>query len=212
MNVGVPSVAPPQVEEPTTLYWAYDVERAFVALLWHSPDLIDTARQELDFDLCIVTPAFRTILQALLIVHGEIAETDFVCVLHCIREMGTLEEAGGLEGLNDVFTDIGHYPEGRRKPDVIYREYVRLLKAYALIRAKNPYETLRHYTRGRGFLVRNKFATRPEHPCVVGKIPRCGCGKRCVIAGWPDGEGDGLNLTLELERSHKSHGRLQGTI
>ena len=85
-------------------------------------------------------------------------------------------------------------------PEVIFREYIRMFKAYAVARRANPFQSVKHYTRGSGFLQRNKLATKPSHPSVIGRVERCCCGKRCIISGWPAGEPDTLNLTLDLER------------
>ena len=187
-------------EEPTTLHWVCDVERAFVALVWHHPQYVALVSRELDFEAHISVPPYRQILKAISIVHGEIGEADFVCVIHCLRELGAFEEAGGIAGLNEIYTDGGRCCEGYRNPEVFFREYLKMIKEYALARRANPYSSVKHYTGGRGFLQRNKLATKPTHPSVIGRITRCCCGKRCTIAGWPTGEPDTLNLTLDLER------------
>ena len=176
------------------------IERSFASLLWHHPQHIAAARRELDFALHISHPAYRKIIEAIENVYAKIGEADWVCVLHCIREMGASEACGGLEGLNQVFTDGDRYPEGRTHPEPLFYEYLKLLKAHAVQRETDPYQSVRHFTRGHGYLKRNKLATKSTHPPAVGKIPRCCCGLPCVVAGWPAGEEDTLNLTLDLER------------
>jgi hypothetical protein len=197
MPASVP--ASPDHEQPMTLYFAPQVERSFVSTLWHAPQYLDLARHELDFELHISIPPYRKILQALIVVYGDLGlDLDWICVVQCILELGAMEECGGLPGLDEVFTDCGHYPEGRSLPEPTVGEYIRLLKLYAIARGADPYTPVKHYTRGRGFLQKNKLATTPAHPCVIGKIERCCCGKRCTIAGWPGEEG--INLVLNLER------------
>lgn len=187
-------------EEPMTLFWSHEIECSFVSTLWHAPQYLALAQHELDLKAHFSVTPYRKILEAIVLVHSEIGvDLDFTCVVHCVREMGVFEECGGLLGLDQVYTDNNHYPEGRAHPEPIIREYIRLLKEYAIARKTDPFQSVRHYTRGRGFLQRNKLATRPEHPAVIGKIERCCCGRRCMIAGWP-GEGGNLNLTLTPER------------
>ena len=187
-------------EQPTTLHFAVQIERSLVSVLWHHPQFLDLARHELDFSVHISVPAYRKIIDALIIVYGELGlDLDFPCVTQCIVDMDALEECGGLLGLDQIFTDGGYYPEGRHRPEPIIREYIRVVKEYAVARQVNPFTAVRHFTRGRGFLQRNKMATRPSHPSVIGRIERCCCGKRCLLTGWP-GEEDVINLSLDLER------------
>jgi hypothetical protein len=187
-------------EELTTLHWAAEIERSFTSTLWHHPEFLDLACRELDFTVHISISPYRKIIEALTIVFGDLGiDLDWTCVVHCVRELGAFDECGGLVGLNEIFTDCGHYPEGRQHPEAVIGEYIRLLKEYAIARGVDPLATVRRYTRGRGYLQKNKLATKPTHPTVVGKIERCCCGRRCTIAGWP-GEQDTLNLTLTPER------------
>jgi DnaB-like helicase N terminal domain len=191
--------APSRPEDESTFYWAVEIERSLVALIWHHPEYLAPARRELDFGAHFSVPAHRRILEAISLVHGEIGELDFTCVVHAVRELGAFDECGQSEGLNEIYTDGGRSYDGHRHPEIFFREYVRLLKMYGAARRTDPFTTVRRYTSGRGHLQRNKLATRPTHPAVVGKIRRCCCGKRCTIAGWPGEEGT-LNLTLTPER------------
>jgi hypothetical protein len=185
-----------------TLFWSAQIECSFVSTLWHHPNLLGLARHELDFESHITIRAYRKILQAISVVYGDLgANLDFPTVVQCITEdMHAFEECGGLLGLDQVFTDGTYYPEGRLRPEPIIREYIRLLREYAIARGTDPLQAIKHYTRGRGHLQRNKLATKPTHPSVVGKIERCCCGRRCLISGWPAGERDTLNLTFTPER------------
>jgi hypothetical protein len=191
--------SPPQ-EEPITRHFAPQIERSFTSLLWHAPQYLDMARSQLDFELHISIRAYRKILEAITIVYGDLGiDLDFPCVAKCVAELDAFDECGGLQGLDQVFTDADHYPEGRSRPEPVIREYIRMLKEYAVARKTDPYQVVRRYTCGRGYLQRNKLATKPTHPSVIGKIQRCCCGQRCTIAGWP-GEDGNLNLTLTPER------------
>jgi hypothetical protein len=185
-------------EEVTTLHWSHDVECAFIALLWHHPDYLILARRELDFSVHISIPAYRKILEAICIVHGEIGEADWNCVLHCIREMGVLEEVGGIEGLSDAYTDRSHCYEGYRNPEVFFNEYIRLLKAYARVREVDPFKTVRRYT-GHGLLAKNKFTSRPGDPSAIGRLRCPCCGQALQLRGWRNGSE--IKLKAESERS-----------
>lgn len=186
-------------ERPTTMHYVDEYERATASLLWHHPELLPLLQHELHLESHVANPIYRKVIEAIALVYGEIGEADWPCVLHAIREMGAFEECGGLEGLNAIFTNDSRYAEGRREPELFLRDYIRVLKEYALARKTDPYATVRRYTSGYGFLQRNKLATRPQHPSSIGQVRCPHCGRTAKVAGWEAGEGK-LNLKLEPER------------
>jgi hypothetical protein len=189
-------------ERPMTLDYVDEVERSTTSLVWHHPNLLPLLQQELDLGSHITNPVYRKIIEAVALVYGDEGVANWTFVLTAICEMGVFEQCGAREGLNDVFSDCGRYPEGYSNPEPFLQEYIRLLKEYALARKTDPYKTVRHYTRGHGFLQRNKLATKAEHPTCVGEVRCPRCGGTSKVAGW---EADDDRLNLKLEPAKRNH-------
>jgi hypothetical protein len=158
-------------ELSATLHWAVEIERSLLAILWWLPEFIGLVRRELDPSIHFTLPCHRHILEAISIAYSEIGDVTWETVVQAILEMpGAFDECGGKEGLNEVFTDEGHYPFGPRNPEPIVAEYIRVLKNCAIQRGIDPTKPVLHYTVARGILQLNKLATKPEHPTITGKI------------------------------------------
>jgi hypothetical protein len=181
-----------------TLQWALEIECESLGLLWHHPHLIGLAQRELDPAIHFTLPHHRTVLEALSIVYREEGHTQWALVVACVIELGGFEEAGGKEGLNTIFTGNNHYPWGVNagEAEPILRYYITFLKQAAEIRGIDPSKPLNHYTGGHGFLQKNKAATKPTHPPVIGKEYLF--GHQFNVFGWP--AGDGVKFKLELVR------------
>jgi len=122
-----------------TLSWAEEVERALLAILWWHPLLIGLVRRELDPSIHLTLPKHRYILEAIEIAFREIGDVTWETVVQVILEIPkAFDECGGKEGLNEVYTDQGHYPSGPRNPEPIVAEYIRFLKACAIQQESIP--------------------------------------------------------------------------
>jgi len=184
-----------------TLSWAEEVERALLAILWWHPLLIGLVRRELDPSIHLTLPKHRYILEAIEIAFREIGDVTWETVVQVILEIPkAFDECGGKEGLNEVYTDQGHYPSGPRNPEPIVAEYIRFLKACAIQRGIDPTKPVLHYTVGWGFLRRNKLAISSQHPVATGNAHFLGHYLR--LAGWPDGD-EQMKLRFEIERTTK---------
>jgi hypothetical protein len=179
-----------------TLYWAPEVEVETLGILWWHPHLIALAQQKLDPAIHFTLPHHRTVLEALSIVFRDENHCPWGSVTACVIELGGFEEAGGKEGLTDILTSNGRYPWGvsAEGAEPILRDHIRYLKDAARIRGVDPTKPHLHYTTGRGFLQKNKLATKPQHPPVVGEA--YALGHKFKLAGWL--AGDGVKLTFEL--------------
>jgi hypothetical protein len=187
----------------STLYWAPEVEVETLGLLWWHPHLIALAQSKLDPSIHFTLPHHRTVLEALSIVFRDENCCPWGSVVAVVIELGGFEECGGKEGLNAIFTSDGRYPWGvsAEGAEPILRDHVRYLKKAAEIRGEDPSRALLHHTGGRGFLQKNKLATKPEHPVAVGEAHVL--GHKFNLAGWPDGDGVKFKLELVPKRSSK---------
>ena len=185
-----------------TLRWGKEVERSLVAIVWHHPHFLWLVRKELDPADHFTLPAHRYILDAISVVCSDHDNVNWHTVVQAICEMpGAFEECGGKEGLNQIFTDDGHCPQGPCDPEPFVAEYIRFLKACAIQRGIDPGKPVLHYTVARGILQLNKLATKPEHPTITGKlyVPVPGTYS---LAGWPQGDSQ-VNIKGQLERSQR---------
>jgi hypothetical protein len=190
-----------KAEVSLTLRWALEQERSVASIIWHYPEYLGLVQRELDPQIHFTIPAYRLVLEGIALVDQKCATADWASVLQCICEIpGAFEECGGLQGLNAIFTDDNHYPEGPRA-DLVERillDRIRFLKEAAVVRGVDPSQPVPHYTTGRGFLQKNKLATRPTHPVATGDARCAWCGRPNALAGWPEGE---ERLALKLTQS-----------
>jgi DnaB-like helicase N terminal domain len=157
-------------------YYAAEVEAALLPLLWHEPDLLGTTLRRLDPATHFVSPAHRWILEAIGIVYGDQGCCDFALVVQVLRELGRLEDCGGLEGLNALYSQNWGYCS-------LLPEYVAILKEYATQRGVDPCRPVYHYASGSGNLGPNKLKTEQKHPTYTGSMKLC--GRRYELHGWP---------------------------
>ena len=181
-----------------TLHWAPEVERATLAIAWWHPHLVGIIQRELHPDIHFTVLQYRIVLEVLSIVFRQEGHTEFQSVVACIIELGAFEECGGREGLNEILTDRNQHPWGvsQESAEPILRDHIRYLKEAAKIRGVDPTKPFIHYTGGHGFLQKNKAATKPTHPVVIGKARLF--GHQFNLAGWSAGED--VKLTFELMR------------
>ena len=100
-----------------TTYWAPEIERSLVAILWHHPRFVDFVHLNLDPEIHFLDPILRTVLELISVVYWQFGRVDWASVIHALREVDEIEACGGRQGLNDIFTDDGHYPESRGNPN-----------------------------------------------------------------------------------------------
>jgi hypothetical protein len=141
----------------------------------------------LDPDIHFLDPALRIVLEMLSVVYWQIGALDWASVIQALREVNEIEACGGLEGLNEIYTDGGHYPEGRlpQFAEAFVREYIQLLYDYANQRESDPTKPVYRFTGGKGKLRLNKLARCDSDPSDVGEALIC--GRRYKILGWCDG-------------------------
>jgi hypothetical protein len=178
-----------------TLHYAVESERAIVNILWHYPEFLGLAQRELDPRVHFTLPSCRLVLEAMALANEKCLPVCWQSVLECICEIReAFEECGRREGLSQIFTDDGHYPEGPRANLVepILRYHIDYLRSAAILRGIDPAKPLEFFHTGWGHLVRNKLAT---NPIATGKVGCAYCGKTNDLAAKLEGENLKLKTT-----------------
>lgn len=132
-------------------YYAPEVERALVSLLWHQPQQLPHVLQKLspqDFSdwLC------RLVIEAIALAYSEQGQVDFTMVVEILRELDQLENCGGLVSLESLYTVWDRLMDERHYEPLI-DFYVGLLKVYAAQREPDAVP-LTGFTGGSGKIVR----------------------------------------------------------
>jgi hypothetical protein len=184
-------------------YFAPEIEQALVATVWQHPECFELVKAELDFDVHILSPPLRKILQAIELVYGDVGyDLDWACVVDGVRELGALEEVGGLQGLNTVFTDNNRYPYGKcgfsEGAGPLVRFYIKCLKTYALNRQSDPSEQVPLFVGGKGWLKPNKNRRGDKSPHMTGPIVLQGIN--FSMSAWKQADG---SFTLSLRPEDK---------
>jgi DnaB-like helicase N terminal domain len=182
----------PDIEDPAAngarrvhvSYYAAEVESALVTLLWHEPDLLGATLRQLDPEAHFVVPAHRWILEAIRIVYGDQGCCDFALVVQVLRELGLLEDCGGLQGLNALYAQNWGYVS-------LLDEYISVLKEYAIQRGVDPCKPVYRYVGGHGTITLNKLKTKDIHPDYTGILKLS--GRNYALSGWNAG-GDSIEL------------------
>ena len=180
--------------------WVYapEIEKSLVSVLWHHPEYIDLVLLSIDPEVHILNPVLRTVLEMVCVVFWNTGTTDWALVVHAPREIDAIKDCGGLEGLNDIYTDGGLFPHGHNYPEPTVTEYMRLLHYYQEQRETDPTKPVIHYTGGRGRIVPNRRHRHDTDPSDLGQARIRGRNYR--IVGWRDGEGLAIKFTPELTR------------
>jgi hypothetical protein len=66
-------------ERPMTMYYVDEYERATTSLLWHHPEFLPLIRRELDLELHVANPVYRTVIEAIALVYGVMGDADWPC-------------------------------------------------------------------------------------------------------------------------------------
>jgi hypothetical protein len=166
-----------------TSVFAREIEASFVCLLWRHPEYLGEALRAINPAIHISQPHLRLILNAVNDVHSYENTADFALVATYLRQSGDFGEVGGLQGLNDAYTDSGRQPCGWREPEPIFKYYLELLLSYADARLSgDPLQIPVHLAGGWGRLVPNPVRRREASPVAIGRVMVA--GKRYKASAW----------------------------
>jgi hypothetical protein len=168
---------------PLTFHFAPEIEQALVSLCFYAPERIAVLKRELDVEVHFTRPELRYILEAIQLAYCELGTSDFASVIVVLRELGRLEDCGGIGEVNTIF---GQYRYGFSCPQAeeeIFAHYLAMLKAYALAREQTPGgPPIYHFAGGKGTTVPNKVKRYPNDPDETGQAMVA--GKRYSVKLW----------------------------
>jgi hypothetical protein len=179
-------------DSPMTFVYAPEIEDQTIAILWHQPDRLPGFLRSFDPAVHFAQPHARIILEALNIARGESGFVDWPIGVEVLREMGKLDQCGGLEGLNRIYS---MYTPGAPFTDDIFAEYLRLLSLYATHRATEPGAPFYLFTGGRATLCLNKAKGLPNQPDYIGKGKIRGQSYR--LRGWFLPDHQSVNILID---------------
>lgn len=165
-----------------------EIELSCISLCWHEPERLPEFLRELDPALHIFERHLRLILDAINLSYGELGATDWATVIQCVREAGTYEECGGLDGLNEVYQKMEYRSSGD-DTDRIFRHYIDCLKEYARARKSDPPPAVHMFTSGKLVMRGNKNKRLENSPDSLGEGSIA--GRRYEARGWRRTGADG---------------------
>lgn len=192
------------MDASTCQLWAHEVEEALVSMLWRQPYRCAQFLRECDLGTHLSQPHLRSLVSAIDLAYRELGACDFASVVQILRELGRLEDCGGLEELNNFYVhaesvalssqtlDPGYVERGNER---IFGFYLETLKTYALVRAQQglTHFTPARFSGGAGELEFNKLRRKDTEPHFGGQVKVA--GKLYQAAVWCQGNG---NLALKL--------------
>ncbi len=185
----------------STFIWAPQIEVAVVSTIWHEPSRCAGFLRVCDPLVHLTQPHLRIILEAISIAYAELNAADWATVVEVVRELGALEEVGGLDGLNTVYsaTEPSPSPDFReRVTDPIFAHHIELLQEYARARQMDPPRPVARFSGGRGTVRVNKASHRPANPEYIGDAIVRGIAYVVRV----DVSSDGTFLNFRLEPKH----------
>src|SRR6202008_4990366 len=151
------------MEPPATCLFAPEIERNTVSILWRQPEYLPLFLRRINPAIHIRQLHLRIIIEAINTVYGDFGCADWALVDQCVRELGQLDECGGLEELSALYAayEPGAYTEK------IFSDYLGLLETYA--RAVKEEFPVARFTGGTGTLYPN-IKRREGDPAFVGEM------------------------------------------
>jgi hypothetical protein len=134
------------MDEHHTFTFCAEIEESLVSVLWHKPDQMATFLQQCNPAVHLSQPHCQMLTEAINLSYSDHGNATWANVLQTIREMGRLEDCGGKDGLNRIYSDQ-EYTEFN---PAILKDYIRSVKQYALNRGETPPKGTLLFTGGRG--------------------------------------------------------------
>ncbi len=114
-----------------TFFFAPEIEESMTSLCWRDPDLFEQFTQSHDFTVLIAQRHCQDIFKAMHLAYETMGTLDWASVVQSCRELGSMDEVGGIDGLNRVYTMIDTTKYCHR----VFDSYLSLLETYAEGRA-----------------------------------------------------------------------------
>lgn len=134
------------MDERHTFTFCEEIEESLVSVLWHKPEHMTTFLQQCNPAFHLSQPHCQMLTEAINLSYSDHGNATWANVLQTIREMGRLEDCGGKDGLNRIYS----LHEVTEHTDVILKDYIKSVKQYAINRAETPPKGTLLFTGGRG--------------------------------------------------------------
>jgi DnaB-like helicase N terminal domain len=178
------------MEPLSTFQFAPEIEQSLVSLCFYAPERIAELKRELDPQVHFTRPELRHILAAIELAYGELALSDFATVIQTLRELGRLEDCGGVRAVNAIFEEYRYGLSSPQAQEEIFAHYIEMLKAYAL--GRQSAQSVFRFNRGDITLLPNKLKRSPSSPDFIGEGKVAG---RCYRAAeWINSAGHSVSL------------------
>jgi hypothetical protein len=158
---------------------APEIELALVAGLWHEPFRLAPTLRWLDLDAHLSQPYLRLVTHALARCYSELGAADFATVVTCLRQLGQLDECGGVQSLDAIYEARWYAP--------LFDLYGQFLRSTALRRQGELQALPPFFSGGIGRLTLNKVGQSPHY---IGSARIAGHSYR--ISGW--GKDENIDL------------------
>lgn len=154
------------MDEHHTFYFSPEIEDSLLSLLWHKPERMSDFLKECDPRVHLLQVHCQIMTEAINLTYADHGNATWANVVQTVREMGRMDEMGGLEGLNRIYS----IHEPTEHSNMFIDDYIKSLKEYANNRHQaTPLETFIS-TGGIGTLDRNKCKTKVWQPDYIGEM------------------------------------------
>jgi DnaB-like helicase N terminal domain len=178
------------MEPLSTFHFAPEIEQSLVSLCFYAPERIATLKRELDPQVHFTRPELRHILEAIDLGYRELGARDFATVICVLRELGRLQDCGGLSRVNAIFEEYRYGLSSEQALEQIFTHYIEMLKAYAL--GRQTAQPVFRFNRGDITLLPNKLKRSPSSPDFIGEGKVAGRFYRA--AEWINSGGHSVSL------------------
>lgn len=166
---------------------APEIEQALVAGLWHQPHRLAETLRWLSPEDHLTQPYLRLVLSAITRCYSDLGDVDFATVTQCLRELGQLEECGGLSGLDALYEARWYAP--------VFELYGAFIRVAALRRTDQPRLPPAFFRGGSGVLTINKIRRSESSPQWIGTARVA--GKAYSLRAYPAGDHESVNITFD---------------
>lgn len=154
------------MDEHPTFYFSPEIEDGLLSLLWHKPERMADFLRECDPRVHLLQVHCQILTEAINLSYANHGNATWANAVQAVREMGRMDEMGGLQGLNRIYS----IHEPTEHSNVFIDDYIKSLKEYANNRAQVPSQGTFLSTGGVGTLDRNKCKKYEWQPDFIGEM------------------------------------------
>lgn len=190
--------------EKHTFIFAPETEESAVAILWHQPKRMAGFLRDFDSAVVLSQPHLQHLVDAINLAYGDLGETTFAVIVQTLRELGHLEDCGGVQSLDAIYRvgerDLARFTDeapakANERTDRLFTYYCDLLREYAEHRQTEQPKPVYRFAGGRGTVHLLKDAARGLQSRYSGDCVVRGSLYRTDVQVGPGGEFLNFQLT-----------------